>query len=102
MTPETVATLIAEIEAEDPLDFAGLALDAGGARLLMAAHFCDIDRKLVELGLAPDQRLEMMAAIAAHSMVENMLLHLSRLRRDSEGAEFRAWMRRHGIGGAGA
>lgn len=102
MTPDTIATLIAEIEAEDPLDFAGLALDANGARLLMAAHFCDIDRQLVELGLAPDQRLEMMAAIAAHSMVENMLLHLSRLRSDSEGAVFRAWMRRHGIDGAGA
>jgi hypothetical protein len=101
MTPETVATLIAEIDVGDPLDFAGLALDASGARLLMATHFCDIDRQLAELGLAADQRLEMMAAIAAHSMVENMLLHVSRLRSESEGADFKAWMRRHGIGGAG-
>lgn len=99
MTPETVATLIAEIEAGDPLNFAGLSVDADSARLLMAAHFCDIDRQLVELGLGPDQRLEMMAAIAAHSMVENMLLHVSRLRGASDVADFRAWMQRHGIAG---
>lgn len=101
MTPETIATLIAEIEAGDPLDFSGLAIDAEGARRLMAAHFCELDRQLEDFGLPHEQRLEMMAAIAAHAMVENMLLHLVRLRRDPCEIGFRAWMERYGIGKAG-
>lgn len=98
MTPETIASLIAEIEAGDPLDFSGLGIDAEGARSLMATHFCEIDQRLAELGLPADQRLEMMAAIAAHAMVENMLLHLARLRRDPCDIGFHAWMERYGFG----
>lgn len=101
MTPETIAALIADIEAGDPLDFGALAIDADGARRLMATHFCEIDRQLEDFGLPADQRLEMMAAIAAHAMVENMLLHLARLRRDPCDIGFRAWMERYGIGRAG-
>lgn len=102
MTPETIAILIAEIEAGDPMDFSALAIDADAARSLMAAHFCEIDRQLEELGLPADQRLEMMAAIAAHAMVENMLLHLARLRRDPCDAGFHAWLDRYGLRPGGA
>ena len=98
MTPATLVTLIAEIEAGDPLDFNALAIDADGARRLMATHFCEVDKQLEDAGLPVAQRLEMMAAIAAHAMVENMLLHLERLRRRPGDADFRAWMARYGIG----
>ncbi len=97
MLPENVESLMAEIEAGDPLDFSQLAIDAEGARQLMANHFCDIDRRLGELGLGAEDRLEMMAAIAAHTMVENMLLQIGRLRHEDD-ADFHDWMRRHGIG----
>ncbi len=39
MLPENVESLMAEIEAGDPLDFSQLAIDAEGARQLMANHF---------------------------------------------------------------
>ncbi len=98
MTPESVVSLIAEIEAEDRLDFGDLALGENEARSLMANHFCELDRKLAEHGLTTEARLEIMSAIAAHTMVENMVLHLGRLRSAAGQADFRNWMRRHGLG----
>jgi hypothetical protein len=98
MTPQTVETLMADIEAEHPLDFADLSIGEEDARHLMANHFCDLDRRLSEHGLGPQERLEIMAAIAAHTMVENMLLNLAQLRVEAGTADFRAWMKRHGIG----
>lgn len=98
MTPESVVSLIAEIEAEDRLDFGDLALCENEARSLMANHFCELDRKLAEHGLTTEARLEIMAAIAAHTMVENMVLHLGHLRSAAGQADIRGWMRRHGLG----
>ena len=80
MTPESVESLIAEIEAEDRLDFG------------------DLDRRLAQHGYSAEERLEVMAAIAAHTMVENMALQLGRLRDAAHRADFRDWMKRHGIG----
>jgi hypothetical protein len=97
MTPESVESLIAEIEAEDRLDFGNLPLGEHEARSLMANHFCELDRKLAEHGLSTDARLEVMAAIAAHAMVENMVLHLGRLHSAAAKDDFRGWMRRHGL-----
>lgn len=98
MNPQSLADLIADIEAEDPVDLGDLAIDGAGARELMASHFCELDRRLVEHGLAAEERLEMMAAIAAHTMVENLILHMKRLRRGEDGIEaFRDWMGRHGM-----
>lgn len=102
MSPEHVASLMNEIDASDPLDFSRLAIDADGARRLMANHFCEVERQLVDCGLEPDDRLAVMAAIAAHAMVENMLLYVELLQSAGRKAEFHAWMRRHGIGGGSA
>lgn len=98
MTPQTVETLMADIEAEDPLDFAELSIGEEEVRRLMAAHFCELDQRLSGLGLETPERLEIMAAIAAHTMVENMILNLARLRNEGDVADFRAWMKRHGMG----
>lgn len=97
MNPKSVAALMADIELEDPLDLAGLAIDEAGARSLTAAHFCEIDERLSAQGLDSDARLEIMAAIAAHTMVENLALHYARLKHDTDPGEFRAWMRRYGM-----
>jgi hypothetical protein len=112
MNLHTLEALMSDIEAEDPLDLGDLAIDEHEARRLMAGHFCDIDRQLADHGLDAEARLEVMAAIAAHTMTENLLLHLARLRahagdkhvghnRSPAAAddEFRTWMRRHGLGG---
>ena len=98
MTPESVETLMADIEAEHPLDFADLSIGEEEARRLMAAHFCELDQRLLEHGLDAQARLEIMAAVAAHTMVENMLLNLGQLRAQGDSADFRAWMKRHGMG----
>lgn len=97
MTPQSVEALMAEIEAEDCPDYAELSIGEAEARHLMAAHFCEIDDKLARHGLTPEARLEVMAAIAAHTMVENMVLHVHRLRGAAGRTEFQAWLRRHGL-----
>lgn len=111
MSPQTLEALMSDIEAGDPLDIGeldvgDLAIDEHEARRLMAGHFCDIDRQLADHGLDAEARLEVMAAIAAHTMTENLLLHLARLRTQLTGKrsptagddqEFQAWMRRHGL-----
>lgn len=97
MTPQSIETLLADIEAEDPIDFGALCFDEHDARRLMANHFCDLDRRLAEHGLEIEERLEVMAAIAAHTMTENMVLHVARLRAAGDDGAFRDWMRRHGL-----
>lgn len=97
MNLQSIESLMADIEEEDPLDLGDLAIDEAEARRLMASHFCEIDERLSEHGLDPEARLEIMAAIAAHTMTENMLLHLGRLRSSPDTGEFRDWMRRHGL-----
>ncbi len=96
MTPQSVETLMTELESEDRLDFGELAIGEDEARRLMADHFCEIDQRLAEVGLPLEARLEAMAAIAAHTMVENMILHLERLQAGGANPAFRAWLRRHG------
>ncbi|KAA3650674.1 MAG: hypothetical protein DWQ11_16570 [Proteobacteria bacterium] len=98
MTPETVEALMEDIEREDPLDFGMLSIDEHEARCLMANHFCQVDRTLADSGLDVEARLELMTAIAAHAMVENMLLNVQRLQDKGAGEDVRAWMRRHGMG----
>ncbi|MFN3986987.1 MAG: hypothetical protein ACK4KV_15955 [Rhodocyclaceae bacterium] len=98
MTPESIEALMSEIEAVDAPDYGALALDEDTARHLMATHFCELDRALAEQGMSLEERLEMMAAIAAHTMTENLVLHVHRLRAAGDADGFREWMRRHGMG----
>lgn len=97
MTPQSIERLMADIEAEDPLDVGVLRLDGDSARHLMACHFCELGRQLCEYGLDTAARLDVMAAIAAHTMAENLVLHVQRLRAADSQEAFRAWMRRHGM-----
>jgi hypothetical protein len=102
MTPDMLEGIMADIAEGDPLDFGGLSIDEKQARMLLANHLCRVDRQLDEMGVVAEQRAAFMAAIAAHALVENMLLNVEKIRRaHSDGAaDFGDWMRRHGIGGA--
>lgn len=99
MTPKTVMAIMAEIEAGDPLDFSDLSISPDDARALMANHFCEVDRRLSEAGLGSEDRVTIMAAIAAHVTEENMLLNAANLKRQGEAGDFAAWLRRHGLSG---
>ena len=98
MDPKALAVLMSELEATDPHDLAGLSIGEAEARELMATHLCEIDRRLADQGCAPEERLEIMAAIAAHTLVENFVLHLRRLDAEPQPVDFREWMRRQGLG----
>ncbi len=98
MTPQSITTLMIDLDTEDPLDMGQFSIDKADARQLMANHFCTLDQQLIAHGLDAEARLEMMAAIAAHAMTENMILHLGQLCTAAGQNEFRAWMRRHGLG----
>ncbi len=97
MTPQSVETLMEDIEREDPLDFALLSIDEHDARQLMANHFCEVNDTLAAHGLDAEARLAIMAAIAAHTMVENLLLNVDRLQDGPASDEFTAWMKKHGL-----
>jgi hypothetical protein len=99
MTPGAVMAIMAEIEEGDPLDFSDLSVDSDNARALMALHFCELDRQLAQAGLSCEERITVMAAVAAHVTEENMLLNVANLKRMGHNADFGAWMRRHGISG---
>lgn len=99
MTPDALMAIMAEIEEGDPLDFSSLSIRSEDARLLMAAHFCEVDRKLADAGLGSEERLTVMAAIAAHVTEENMLLSAASLKRPESVGDFRLWMRRHKLSG---
>ena len=97
MTPGAVMAIMAEIEEGDPLDFSDLSVDSDNARALMALHFCEVDRQLAEAGLSSEERVTVMAAIAAHVTEENMLLNVANLKRLGHSADFNAWLQRRGI-----
>lgn len=98
MTPQALECLMSDIEEADPLDFSDLAINVAAARRLMASHFCELDERLREAGLPAEDRVAMMAAIAAHTMEANFLIHLRQLGTRSGGFDLRLWMQQHGFG----
>lgn len=98
MRRDALETLMNDIEAADPLDFSDLSIGEDAARSMMASHFCELDARLERAGLAAEERLTVMAAIAAHTMEANFLVHLQRLRGQAGGFDLREWMTRHGFG----
>ncbi|WP_227816041.1 hypothetical protein [Nitrogeniibacter aestuarii] len=97
MTPQSVEHLMEDIEREDPLDFGLLSIDEQDARQLMASHFCEVNEVLADQGLDIESRLEVMTAIAAHTMVENMLLNVERLKDQAADESFSDWLSQHGM-----
>ncbi|MCB1955370.1 MAG: hypothetical protein KDG55_06820 [Rhodocyclaceae bacterium] len=98
MSPQALEILMSDIETTDPLDFSDLLLDEDGARRLMAQHFCQLDSSLSDAGLDAEDRVAVMAAIAAHTMEANFLIHVQRLRDQGEGFDLQRWMAERGFG----
>jgi len=100
MTPNMLENIMADIADGDPLDFGELSISEENARQIMATHLCEVDRQLTDAGLDAEDRLAFMAAIAAHSLVENMLLNIEKMKRAEGGLNaLDQWMTRHGMGG---
>ena len=100
MTPNMLENIMADIAEGDPLDFGGLSISEDNARQLMASHLCEVDGKLSDAGFNAEERLAFMAAIAAHSLVENMLLNIEKLRRAENNRDALSdWLTRHGMKG---
>lgn len=98
MSPNALATLMRDIDATDPLDFSDLSITEDDARCLMAQHFSQLDGKLRDAGIDAEGRVAIMAAIAAHTMEANFLLHLQLLRGEAGAFDLKAWMRDRGFG----
>ena len=100
MTPNQLEHIMADLAEGDPLDFGGLSIGEAEARQLMAFHLCEVDEKLRLADLDAEERLAFMAAIAAHALVENMLLNVDKLRRAEQGSDaLMNWLEKHGMAG---
>ena len=73
MKPETLMTLLQEVESEDPVDFTGLPFNPDDLRALACLNVVEIMNALSESASKEDQHL-VMAATVARLVLENMVL----------------------------
>lgn len=89
ITPQELAVLMQEVEAEDPIDFADLPFDDTQLRDLIANHLCDMADAMQDFS-EEDRNLTLLA-VAAKLVLENLVLNVQLLRRHglpmSEGVE---------------
>lgn len=77
--PEQLAALMAEVEQEDPIDFADLPFPEDELRALVAQHLCDMAAAMENF--STEDRLMTLLAVSAKLVLENMVLHIQLLRR---------------------
>ena len=74
ITPQELQQLMAEVEREDPIDFADLPFEEGELRALIASHLCEM-ADAMESFSETDKQLTLLA-VAAQLVLENVLLCL--------------------------
>lgn len=79
INPEELAALMAEVEQEDPIDFADLPFAEDELRQLVATHLCEMAAAMENF--STEDRLMTLLAVSAKLVLENMVLHLQLLRR---------------------
>lgn len=79
ITPEQLATLMREVELEDPIDFADLPFPEDDLRALVANHLCEMAASMESF--STEDRLMTLLAVAAKLVLENLVLHVQLLRR---------------------
>lgn len=79
ITPEQLATLMQEVERDDPIDFADLPFDDQQLRGLIANHLCEMAGAM-ENFTEEDKNLALLA-VAAKLVLENLVLHVQLLRQ---------------------
>lgn len=77
--PEELATLMHEVEREDPIDFADLPFSEDELRLLVANHLCEMAAEMETF--STEDRLTTLLAVSAKLVLENLVLHVQLLRR---------------------
>lgn len=77
--PEQLAALMAEVEQEDPIDFADLPFPEDELRLLVAGHLCEMAASMENF--SAEDRLMTLLAVSAKLVLENLVLHVQLLRR---------------------
>mgnify|MGYP003384519869 CR=1 FL=1 len=78
ITPEQLSELIAEVEQEDPIDFADLPYDEHELRNLVANHLCEMATAMEDF--SEQDRQMCLLAVAAKLVLENLVLHVRLLR----------------------
>lgn len=77
--PEQLATLMREVEQEDPIDFADLPFREDDLRELVASHLCEMAASMENF--STEDRLMTLLAVSAKLVLENLVLHVQLLRR---------------------
>lgn len=78
ITPEQLQELIAEVEQEDPIDFADIPYDENELRQLVASHLCEMAQQMESF--SEEDRQLCLLAVAAKLVLENLVLHVQLLR----------------------
>ena len=78
ITPQQLQELIAEVEQEDPIDFADIPFDEQDLREIVASHLCEMAANME--GFSEQDRHLCMLAVAARLVLENLVLHVRLLR----------------------
>jgi hypothetical protein len=77
--PDQLATLMQEVEREDPIDFADLPFAEDDLRRLVADHLCEMAASMENF--STEDRLMTLLAVSAKLVLENLVLHVQLLRR---------------------
>ena len=77
--PQQLVALMAEVEQEDPIDFADLPFPEDELRALVANHLCEMAASMDNF--STEDRLTTLLAVAAKLVLENLVLHVQLLRR---------------------
>jgi hypothetical protein len=74
ITPQELQELIAEVEQEDPIDFADIQFEEHALRELVANHICEMATGMEKF--SEQDRLICLLAVAAKLVLENLVLHV--------------------------
>jgi hypothetical protein len=69
--PEDLATLMHEVEQEDPIDFADLPFPEDELRQLVASHLCEMAASMENF--STEDKLMTLLAVSAKLVLENMV-----------------------------
>lgn len=75
LTPESLLTLLAEVEKEDPIEFADLPYDEADLRNLACLHVAEFLQSEEYTNMSVDDREKVMAATMAKLILENLVLN---------------------------
>lgn len=75
LTPESLLTLLAEVEKEDPIEFADLPFDESDLRNLACLHVAEFLQSGEYASMSVEDREKVMAASMAKLILENLVLN---------------------------